>query len=285
MHTIARALACAVDGLKTTSPTPDLDAQVLLCYCLGRDTPWCLVHGADSIQTREREAFNALVARRLQGEPVAYLTGVKEFWSLDFAVGRGVLIPRPETELVVERALAHIPGDQALSIADLGTGCGAIALAVAKERPRCSILATDQSPEALVYATKNAGKLCIPNVEVKPSCWFKGLAEKVFDLILTNPPYIASTDRHLQTTDIRFEPRNALEAGEDGLDALKTIYAQAAGYLNPGGWLITEHGFDQQAAVADLATNNGFTQIQCHHDYAGLPRVTECCKSTDKEFP
>jgi len=233
-----------------------------------------ITRAQDSVSSQNEEQLNELLARRAHGEPVAYLTGRREFWSLELNVTPDVLIPRPDTELLVEQALARIPENSAWTITDLGTGSGAVALAVAKERPRCRVIATDISAAALAIARRNAQQLNIRNIEFRHGEWFAPLAGLVVDLIVSNPPYVAEGDPHLTQGDVRFEPHTALVAGHDGLTAIRRIAAGAAAHLAPGGWLLLEHGADQGAAVVRILAAHGFTAITSHRDLAGLDRVT-----------
>jgi release factor glutamine methyltransferase len=267
--TVARALA--------QSGLVPLDAQVLLAHLLGRDRAWLVAH-ADQPLTREQEAgFFALAKRRRDGEPVAYLTGVREFWGRALRVTPAVLIPRPETETLVELALSRMRVDGDLRVLDLGTGSGAIALALARERPRARILATDISSEALTIAEDNAQRLGVANVEFALADWYEGLPDAwrdaAFDLIASNPPYVATNDPHLREGDVRFEPAAALAAGVDGLAAIRRIVAGARAQLGAGGTLIVEHGYDQSERVRELFVAAGFAEIATAKDLAGIPRV------------
>jgi release factor glutamine methyltransferase len=218
--------------------------------------------------------FDDLIERRRAGEPVAYLTGLRGFWRFDLAVSAATLIPRPETELLVEVALARLPTDRALRVADLGTGSGAIALALAHERPRAQVIATDASADALAIAEANAVGLSIRNVEFRSGDWFAPLQGERFDLIASNPPYIALGDPHLDEGDLRYEPSTALSSGADGLDAIRTIVGDAPAYLEAGGWLLLEHGWDQGAAVRDLLLRAGFVGVATERDLEDRDRVT-----------
>ena len=269
------ALARATAELAAASPSPRVDAEALLMHVCGLDRAGLIVQGARPLTASEEQLWNALRARRQQGEPVAYLTGRREFWSLDLKVAPATLIPRPETELLVEQALAHIPAHAGWTVADLGTGSGAIALALAQERPRCHIIATDISEAALGLARENAARLGIANVEFRAGDWFAPLAGMRFELIVSNPPYVRAGDPHLGRGDVRFEPRAALAAGPDGLDAIRRIAAAAAGHLAPGGRLLLEHGHDQGRAVDEILRGTDLRDIVSHHDLAGHERVTE----------
>jgi release factor glutamine methyltransferase len=212
--------------------------------------------------------------RRAAGEPLAYLTGRREFWSLDLAVTPDVLIPRPETELLVELALQRIPRNVKVDIADLGTGSGAIALALAHERPLTRVLATDASAATLTVARDNAARLRNGNIEFAQGDWCAALGNRKFDLIVSNPPYIADKDAHLQQGDLRFEPRAALASGADGLDAIRVIVHGAPAHLKPGAWLMFEHGHEQGLAVRDLLEKSGFVEVFTERDLEGRERVT-----------
>jgi release factor glutamine methyltransferase len=263
--TVRRALAQA--GLAP------IDAQVLLAHVVSRDRAWLAAHATDSLTADQVHRFFTLARRRREGEPVAYLTGTREFFGLALAVDRSVLIPRPETETLVECALRKLPGDRPVRVLDLGTGSGAIALAIAHARPLASVVATDNSEDALVVARGNAARLQVSNVEWLRAAWFDGSVAGPFDAIVSNPPYVAAGDPHLAEGDVRFEPARALVAGRDGLDALRVIVAGARGCLVPGGWLAVEHGYDQADAVRDLFRQAGFAGLQSLRDLSGIPRV------------
>ena len=250
-----------------------LDAQVLLAHALGRDRAWLAAHETDALPHQDAESFFALAKRRRDGEPVAYLTGVREFWGLPLAVSRAVLIPRPETETVVEIALARLPADRDVAVLDLGTGSGAIALAIAHERPRARVVGTDASADALAVARSNARRLNITNVEFVEANWYSGVPATPFDLIASNPPYVEPRDPHLDEGDVRFEPRAALTQGGDGLVALREIVAGASARLASGGTLVVEHGFDQAESVRALFAAAGFADIVAARDLAGIARV------------
>ena len=275
MPTIRTALANARNQLEDASSSADLDVRVLLQHCLDKDLAWVMSRADEQLAEPYDKCFNEYIHRRRQGEPVAYITGRKEFWSLVLAVNEDVLIPRPETEHLVECALANLPADEHRRVADLGTGSGAVGLAIAKERPRCEIIATDISPVALTVAAANADRLEVHNILFCLSDWFDALVEYTFDLIVCNPPYVAENDPCFRTGDLAHEPVQALCAGPDGLDALSVITATAHRYLRHNGWLVLEHGATQAEPVEQLLLKAGFEQITCHRDYAGLPRVTE----------
>ena len=265
--TIAQAIA--------QSGLVPIDAQVLLAYTLQRDRAGLVAHATKPLRRDQAERFFVLAKRRRDGEPVAYLTGVREFWGLSLIVTPNVLIPRPETETVVEQALKRIGDDRPVQILELGTGSGAIALALARERRAARIVATDVSEAALRVARANARRLGVFNVEFVLADWYSGLdpALPSFDLIVSNPPYIGATDRHLGQGDVRFEPRVALTPGGDGLSALATIVAGAPDRLAPGGALMVEHGYDQAESIRAMFAAAAFTDIESARDMAGIPRV------------
>ena len=273
---LGTALEQAAAILRETSPTPRLDAEVLIMHVCGLDRGRLIARDRSVLTGDQEERLEELLARRKRGEPVAYLTGVREFWSMELDVSPAVLIPRPETELLVEKALARIPSGAKWTIADLGTGSGAIALAVARERPHCRIIATDHSPAALEVARANAAKSGLTHVEFRAGDWLAPLAGATLDMILSNPPYIRSDDPHLRQGDVRFEPQTALAAGAEGLDAIRHIALHARRNLRPGGWLLFEHGWDQAGAIGDLLRGHGYRAIVCHRDLSGHDRVTEC---------
>jgi release factor glutamine methyltransferase len=272
--TIEQTLRRASQQLAASSPSPRLDAEVLLMHVTGLARSALITHAGEALTAEQAQRLHALLARRAHGEPIAYLTGRREFWSLDLNVTPDVLIPRPETELLVEQALARIPPDAAWTLADLGTGSGAVALALARERPRCRVIATDISAAALAVARRNAERLGIHNIEFRHGEWLASLAGLAIDLMVSNPPYVAEGDPHLAQGDLRFEPQTALVAGHDGLAAIRRIAAGAAAHLGPDGWLLLEHGADQGAAVARILAEQGFTAIAGYRDLADLDRVT-----------
>ena len=251
-----------------------VDAGHLLLHVLGRSPAWLLAHGADVVAAGDAARYATLVERRAAGEPVAYLTGTRGFWSLELAVTPATLVPRPETELLVELALLRIAVDADARIADLGTGSGAIALAIAKERPRARVVATDASIDALEVARANAERNRIGNVAFQHGDWFVPLHGETFDLIASNPPYIALGDPHLHEGDLRFEPPSALASGADGLDAIRGIVRDAPAHLCAGGWLLLEHGWEQGAAVRTLLRDGGFVDIATERDLERRERVT-----------
>lgn len=254
---------------------PELEAEVLLAHVL--DCARSTLHAwpERTLNARRQTDYEQLVTRREAGEPVAYLTGEREFWSLDLRVTPHTLIPRPETELLVERALQHMAADHPGQAADLGTGSGAVALALATERPRWRITATDRSPDALTVARENAERLRCTNVHFAQGDWCQALANTRFDLVVSNPPYVAEADPHLQQGDVRFEPRSALAAGADGLDAIRALVRCSTAHLRPCGWLLFEHGPEQGPACRALLGEAGFETVLSHRDLAGRERITE----------
>ena len=279
--TIAAALALASARLQIVSgaepaaaPSAALDAQLLLAHTLARPRSMLLAHNTEALRPDQVAAFDRAIARRARGEPLAYITERKEFWTFELRVTPAVLVPRPETELLVERCLALLPATEA-RVVDLGTGSGAIALALASERPQWRITATDQSPAALAVAEANARTLKTANVRFLTGDWFDPLAGERFDLIASNPPYIAAHDGALDDPALRHEPPAALSSGPTGLEALAALIGGAGSHLVTAGWLVLEHGANQQRAVADLLVAQGFRHVRCHADLAGLPRVTE----------
>jgi len=270
--TVRQHLKSARDKLAELS-SGRLEAEVLLAHCLG--SPRSLLYADPDLEVpnQRSELFQQLVERRLSGEPIAYLTGSREFWSLPLQVTPDVLIPRPETELLVELALKRIPRDGRWRIADLGTGSGAVALALASERRGCSVFGTDTSQAAIDLAGENAQRLAIENVSFTLGSWCKPLTGR-FNLIISNPPYVARNDPHLSKGDCRFEPLRALSPGEDSLAALRSIAGESMGHLAPGGWLMLEHGPDQGEAVREILREREYTDIFTERDLLGYERVT-----------
>lgn len=273
---VVDALQQASATLKEASPTPRLDAEVLVMHVCGINRSELITRHEMALTGEQQNQLESLLTRRKRGEPVAYLTGTREFRSMEFNVTSATLIPRPETELLVEKALEHIPRNAEWTIADLGTGSGAVALAIAKERPRCRVVATDSSTAALDVARSNAEKFALTNVEFRAGDWFAALAGDTFDMIASNPPYIRIGDPHLKQGDLRFEPATALVSGADGLDAIRHITRHAGEFLKPGGWLLFEHGWDQADAAGEILRRQGYRDIVSHVDLAGHARVTAC---------
>ena len=259
---LARAATCGVDRL---------DAHLLLGHVLARSRTWLLAHDTDLLDAEAQARYLALLARRAEGEPAAYLLGDKEFFGLNLRVTPDTLIPRPDTETLVHWALEHLPTDQPRRVLDLGTGSGAIALALAHERPQADVTAVDASAGALQVALDNATALGL-RLRGRLGSWFAPVAGERFDLIVSNPPYIAEGDPHM--TALRFEPASALTAGPDGLDDLREIVAHAPDHLPPGGWLLLEHGYDQAEAVQTLMAQCGFMEVSTRFDLGQQARCT-----------
>jgi release factor glutamine methyltransferase len=262
----------SVSRLVETSRLPPGEARVLLAHALHADRAWVIAHGNDAVEQRQEQEIVGLFARRRAGEPVAYLTGEREFYGLSLEVNASVLIPRPETELVVDQALAMLRDRTAPRIVDLGTGSGAIAVAIAHERPDAEVWASDESTAALAVASRNVSRHAVA-VRLVHGDWFAALGGERFDVIASNPPYVPEGDPHLGAGDLRFEPKAALIGGSDGLDCIRTIASAARTHLVPGGWLIFEHGYDQASACVQMLAQLGYTGISDETDLAGLPRV------------
>jgi release factor glutamine methyltransferase len=275
--TLHQALQQAIAALEILpQSTPDLEAGVLLCHLLGKPRSHLYARPEQTLDKAQQQAYQALIQRRLQGEPIAHITGIREFWSLALKVTPATLIPRPDSELLVERGLLHLQDVHAARVADLGTGSGAIALAIASECPDCLVDATDLSSAALVIAQENAQRLRIQNVRFHQGDWFQALtADCRYDLILSNPPYIPEQDEHLGQGDLPREPRAALVAGSDGLNDIRILCAEAGRYLKRGGWLLLEHGFEQARQVRDLLLQQGFLEVNSYRDLAGMERISE----------
>ncbi len=255
------------------------DAEWLLAAILKRDRAWLFAHASDPVHAGVAEAFEDVVRRREAGEPVAYLTGHRGFWTLDLRVTPATLIPRPETETLVEQALARMPEETPLRLLDLGTGSGAIAVAVAVERPHAQVVATDASDAALEVARGNAAQHRARNVSFLQGHWYVPVSGRRFDLITSNPPYIAQDDPHLAQGDVRYEPAGALGSGPDGLDAIREIGAGAPAHLADDGWLLVEHGWEQGQAVRALMRAAGLSTVATHRDLEARERVTSGRKS------
>jgi release factor glutamine methyltransferase len=273
---VSQLIAEGRSRLQRVTEQPGHEAEILLAAALGRSRAWVMAHPEERILDCDAtDRYEAYVTRRSHGEPVAYVLGEKEFWSLPLEVTPDVLIPRPETELVVELALAHLPRDQEARVLDLAAGSGAIALALARELPRATVVGTDISAAATAVARRNAQRLGLPNVLFRTGSWFGPVAAERFDLIASNPPYIAESDDRVEPAVRRFEPHGALFAGPDGLEALHVITGAAGRHLARGGWLVLEHGDLQGPAVRGLLGAAGFADVKTHQDLAGLDRCSE----------
>jgi len=255
------------------SPTERLDAELLLAAALGKSRSYLHTWPERIVSSEAAQVFADFLSRRRAGEPVAYILGQQGFWKLDLEVAPHTLIPRPDTELLVETALELLPATPARML-DLGTGTGAIALALASERPAWQVMAVDRIDAAVALAERNRQRLQLNNVHVRTSHWYDALDGERFDLIISNPPYIRAEDPHLVAGDVRFEPSSALVAGQDGLDDLRVIIAQAPGHLLPGGWLLVEHGYDQAADVRELLSQQGFGDVCSRIDLGGHERIS-----------
>lgn len=273
--TVAALLKAAAAQL--SSDAPRLEAECLLMHVLGVGRAWLYAHDRDPVPPSKQSEFGALLERRVRGEPIAYLTGEREFYGLPLKVGPAALIPRHDTELLVELALQRLPPEAAVRVLDLGTGSGAIALALADRRPHAEVFGCDSSPAALALARANAEALGLSRVQWTQGDWWQPFEGQGFELVVSNPPYIEDTDPHLEQGDLRFEPRSALASGPDGLDDLRRIIAGAPSHLRPGGWLLLEHGCLQGPAVRDLLEAAGFQQVQTWSDIEARPRVSGGC--------
>lgn len=272
---IATTLQSVRQQLARVSDSAGLDADVLLCHVLAKSRTFLYTWPERELTQTQLESLQKLVERRLTGEPIAYLTGSREFWSLELDVSPDTLIPRPDTELLVEIALELLPAASAAQqVLDLGTGTGAIALALASEKPNWQICGVDRVPEAVALAQRNQQKLQLGNARFFESDWFSALGDEKFYLIVSNPPYIDNDDEHLRQGDVRFEPRSALVADDQGLQDFQKIISAAADYLSAEGWLLFEHGYEQGAAVRDLLRESGFIHVQTRCDLAGHERAT-----------
>jgi release factor glutamine methyltransferase len=268
--TLGSLRSTLAERLAAVSESPALDAELLICRAIDVARAYLYAHPEDEPDAAALERIESAVARRLTGEPMAYITGTREFWSLPLAVSPATLVPRPETERVVELALGLMPRRAAPAVLDLGTGSGAIA--IARERAASTVVGVDISPEALHVAALNARELRVPNVEWLQGDWTEPVAGRRFDVVVSNPPYVASDDEVLR--NLRYEPVAALAAGTDGLDAIRRLAAEVPAVVAPGGNLVVEHGATQAVEVATLLSAGGWIEIACHTDYAGLPRVT-----------
>jgi release factor glutamine methyltransferase len=269
---IDTAITDAGSRLQNVSESPRLDAELLLARALDVPRSYLFAHAEEEMDDSAKLRFQTSIERRLDGLPMAYITGEKEFWSMDLLVSPATLVPRPETELLVDLALRQMPRGSTQQVLDLGTGSGTVALALAKERPLSKIVATDISEDAVRVAKENARRLNLPNIEFVIGDWVAPVAARRFDIVVSNPPYVADDDPHLP--QLRFEPQLALLAGSDGLDAIRRISTTAATIVESGGPIMIEHGATQAGQVADVLNNDGWHNISNTQDMAGLPRVT-----------
>lgn len=273
MSTIKNALSYASKILEQASPTPKLDAEVILLYTLKKSRTFLYTHPESTLTIEQQNRYKELINKRQTGYPVAYIIGHREFWSLPLTINESTLIPRPESELLVELTLSLIKVENA-NILELGTGSGAISLALGSEKPKWKISACDISNNALNTARLNARQLNINNINFFQSDWFSAVVEQQFDAIISNPPYIAKNDPHLLQGDVKFEPKSALESGENGLDAIKHIIKESIRYLAPGGLILLEHGYDQRLPINDLLKQYNFINTSCWQDYQSIDRVS-----------
>ena len=270
--TIQAVLEDATRRLDAVSDSARLDAELLLARAIDMPRSYLFAHPEEPLDETTVDRFHAALDRRLAGEPMAYIAGVREFWSLELMVTPATLVPRPETELLVDLALREIPRRAEWNILDLGTGSGAIAIAIAQERPLSQVTATDVSAEALEVARQNARQLDLPNIEFLAGDWTEPVRGRIFNIVVSNPPYVRSNDAVLDA--LHREPRSALSAGADGLDAIRILARDCGALLEPGGALLIEHGAEQRESVAAVLHEYGWSEITCHTDYAGLPRIT-----------
>lgn len=271
------AIADATERLSAVSASPRLDAETLLGRTIDMPRSYLFAHPEDELDDTTRARFEEALRRREDGVPMAYIMGTREFWSREFAVSPATLVPRPETEMLVNLALCEIPRDATWQVLDLGTGSGAIAVSIACERPLCEITGVDISEDALVVARENARAHASGNAIFECGSWTEPVRGRTFDLVVSNPPYVRSDDEALAA--LVHEPRSALAAGDDGLDAIRVIAADCPDVLAAGGLLAIEHGFDQADDVRILLESHGWTDVQCHNDLAGLARVTAARRS------
>ncbi len=262
-------------ALALTANEARLEVQILLQQAFGVTRAWLMAHPEQVLNAIQQTAYEAMLTRRLQGEPIAYILGEREFLGLNFKVTPATLIPRPETELLVELALQHIPEQHVpFRVLDLGTGSGAIAISIAHNKPHVEVVAVDASAAAIEVARENAKRLAVSNLTLAKSEWFSALSGQRFNLIVSNPPYVAAGDEHLTRGDVRFEPLSALASGADGLDDIRRIVGDARDFLEPGAWLLLEHGYDQAAQVRDLLRQNGFVEVFSARDLAAIERIS-----------
>ena len=276
LQNVRNALQAAQQALAATSESARLDAELLLAFALGRDRAWLYANPDTRLTDNETFVFRALLGQRTEGQPIAHLTGVREFWSLELAINEHTLVPRPETELLVEKALELIPTSQAPRVLELGTGSGAVAIALATERPDCVLVATDISAQALTLARQNAQIHCPDQIEFLQGDWYAALPAGggKFSVIVSNPPYVGENETELTDPELAFEPAAALYSGKDGLNAITAIVKHASEWLQPQGWLVLEHGFTQREAVQTVLAAAGFESIDNATDLAGQPRAS-----------
>jgi release factor glutamine methyltransferase len=279
MMSFKQWLAQAIERL-ANSESPRRDAEILLGHVTGKSRTYILAFDETTLTTEEGAQLETLLSRRVNGEPVAHLVGMREFWSLPLEVTPATLIPRPDTECLVEQALDRLP-ESPCDILDLGTGTGAIALALASERPDCRVTAVDFVADAVALATRNACSLGINNVTIAQSNWFSALEGKTFGMIVSNPPYIDEQDPHLAEGDVRFEPLSALVAADEGLADLAHIIQEGRRFLLPGGWMLLEHGWKQGPAVRELYIQAGYDEVETCRDYGGNERLTVGRRNAD----
>ncbi|MDJ0792780.1 MAG: peptide chain release factor N(5)-glutamine methyltransferase [Woeseiaceae bacterium] len=271
------AIADATDRLRDVSESPRLDAEILLCRTINMPRAYLFAHPEDTLDDLTIDRFEDVLGRREAGVPMAYIMGIKEFWSHELVVSPATLVPRPETEILVNLAICEIPREANWQVLDLGTGSGAIAIAIACERRMCEVTAVDISEAALTVARENARLIAPGNVTCLLGDWTEPVSDRVFDLIVSNPPYVRADDEAL--TKLQHEPQSALVAGDDGLDAIRVLARDCVNILATGGAFMIEHGADQAADVANLLGEHGWTDVTCHNDLAGLPRVTVARRS------
>ncbi len=274
-QSLQQATKMIAQQLRLPHTEASIEARVLILHVLQKSHAWLICHDHQILSTIQANHLHNLLARRLEGEPIAYIVGYREFFGMLLKVSPATLIPRPDTEILVETALALIPANQTYQVVDLGTGSGAIGLAIAQQRPNCQVWATDFSQQALQIAEQNAQSLQQSNIHFKQGSWLEPLQSMRFHLIVSNPPYIAQHDAHLGQGDLRFEPLSALASGNDGLQDIRVIIQQSKQYLFDNGFLLLEHGFDQAQAIAEFAYQNHAKNVLHIKDLAGLDRVSQ----------
>jgi len=270
---ISELIRAGATILSDISDSPRLDAELLLGVVLRRSRTQLITYGDETVGAEDERLFEELLAKRLEGQPVAHITGIREFWSIPLKVNAATLVPRPETEMLVEHSLQHIPSDAPVRVLDLGTGSGAIIIAISSERPHAVLHAVDASEDALSIAREN-GSRCESKINWHLGSWFTPVADESFDLIVSNPPYIGTDETGVIDPELKFEPKQALYSGRDGLDDIILITSQAPQHLSDQGWLLIEHGYAQGEAVRELFVANNFVEVTTICDLAGLPRIT-----------